>query len=165
MQYGFVLTTSDEEKLVIAMKKAIFHARSVARRSSQKLDRCGRVNQFMTSLRHWISQEFADRGAVNTSSFKRCDLLYQYFCDRSIWFDIGELETYLTDKHDCIKQILGKVNSVISLDEYNYADIHDNLADLEQHLTFFNNQLERVKRINEQGDVIITNLTSLFAEA
>ena len=146
-----------------AIKNAIKHAWRVAKEPHQKLDRIGRVAQFVTSIRTRLSgraqtpKRYGSGSLVNPEDMYR--LWIKRLCQKSIWYDIGVLESNIRSPFldianiEEIKTWLRDASMTTPQDEV--ESIKMDLKEASTAINVMTGSVSDMKHIASKGDVIV----------
>ncbi len=147
----------EQDLVADAIGQAIRHAKRVVKREHIKADQTERVNQFIVSLRTCLL-------SVSISSDKEfvADL-----CDKTLWYDIGELGSQQSGRHNKLTNI--SVQSLLNLakrrsnqTDAQSEEILGELEELERGLHGFKLLNDDADRINNEGKKLVEDLCAVF---
>lgn len=145
--------------IALAMRKAISHTETVARRDHIKADRIERVNLFINSLRTQFNYYY---NQIN--SFIAKEVLSELY-NKEIWHDVGVLNLNFTFN----SKLLGGRETVIywldlakKIPCNDYAKIEMDLEELEYAIKNCQQVCCDVKKINQEAEPLTENLCEIF---
>ena len=146
------------ELVADALGQAIRHAKRVVVRDHIKADRMERVNQFIVSLRTCLIS--------NTTRISHSDKLVADLCDKTLWYDIGELgpqlPRYNKMTNAAIQKLLDLAKRRCNQTDAQSEEILGDLEELERGLQGFRLLNEDADRINVEGAKLVEDLCMVF---
>jgi hypothetical protein len=153
---------SEQEAVADAIGQAIRHAKRVSKRDHIKADRIERVNQFVVSLR---TRLLSFRSGISHTNELVADL-----CDKTIWYDIGELGSqqasgrYNKMSNIQIQRLLDIAKSRANVADAQSEEILGDLEELERGLHGIRLVNEEADRINQEGEKLVEDLCTVFSD-
>ncbi len=166
-----IVDSDYNEKIVLAMAKAVQHAKSVALRGHIKADRFERVQQFCVSLRRELS--LIDRMSANPVRREVAALLLiEALCDKAIWFDIGVLEAHWNGasinriSQSLVEDWLRRAMTMVRFRTDVQTDaILADIEELQVEVKALQLPIREAERINREADLVIGKLCEVLTEA
>lgn len=150
----------DQDLVADALGQAIRHAKRVVVRDHIKADRMERVNQFVVSLR--------TRLLSSLTSIQQSKELVADLCDKTLWYDIGELGTpqqggrYNKLTNVEVQRLLDLSKRRSNQTDAQSEEILGDLEELERGLQGFRLLNEDADRINTEGEKLVEDLCTVF---
>jgi hypothetical protein len=159
-QMAYEMAPSLDSLIPKAIAKAMIHTKQVARRQHQKSDRIERVQHFITDLHREICGLRLNTSLTST--------LESDLCQRSLWYDAGELErNYLGLRNTSWAQLQTWVETARTMTlglEEQCSVIEGDIEGLKTDLGNIHGVTTRMARINEQADEVYHKFMSLLTE-
>jgi hypothetical protein len=144
-----------------AIGKAMRHAERVSKREHIMADRVERVNQFIVSLRREL-------GYLTTTASINVSDVSNTLTRKEVWYDIGVLNLSfgsaysLKFSRDQIQRWLDEAQKMRNSTDAARYEIEGDLEELERGLTGALVAVEDAKKINQESEVVASQLCVLF---
>jgi hypothetical protein len=154
----------NRENTAKAIGQAIRHAKRVVVRNHIKADRMERVNQFVVSLRTKLLS--------NVDKITFASELVGDLCDKTLWYDIGELGPRATRSNynhnkmalTSIQDLLDMAKRMSHQADAQSEEILGDLEELERELHGLQVLNDDADRINAEGEKLMEDLCLVFSD-